>query len=384
MKLISNLYEIFLDRWGFRQNKLFHIKNEGVFKGNVLLSYITDPFRYNSPDDIPATHTNGWECNQMAVIWSNHGYAVDIINWDNTTFIPKKKYSFFIDIHSNMERLSPVLNKDCMKILHITGAHWLYQNSAEYQRTLALQRRRGCTLTPKRLAPPSYGIECADCATILGNEFTRTTFSFAQKPIYRTPISTTNLYPKFDDKDYDSCKKNYLWFGGSGLVHKGLDLVLEAFSQMPDYNLVVCGPIQHEKDFETCYYRELYETGNIRTIGWVDTSSHEFIEIVKNCVGLLYPSCSEGGGGSVITCLHAGLIPIVSYESSVDVRDDFGLILKKNTVEEIIHSITYISGLSQELLNQMSKTAREFAREHHTKENFENHYSSFVDKVTML
>ena len=34
------------------------------------------------------------------------------------------------------------------------------------------------------------------------------------------------------------------------MVHKGLDLVLEAFAGMPEYHLTVCGPVAKEKDFE--------------------------------------------------------------------------------------------------------------------------------------
>jgi hypothetical protein len=50
------------------------------------------------------------------------------------------------------------------------------------------------------------------------------------------------------------------------MVHKGLDLVLEAFADMPEYHLTVCGPIQKEQDFERAYYRELYQVPNIRRL----------------------------------------------------------------------------------------------------------------------
>ena len=37
------------------------------------------------------------------------------------------------------------------------------------------------------------------------------------------------------------------------MVHKGLDLVLEAFVAMPEYHLTVCGKVSSEKDFEDAY-----------------------------------------------------------------------------------------------------------------------------------
>jgi glycosyltransferase involved in cell wall biosynthesis len=160
-----------------------------------------------------------------------------------------------------------------------------------------------------------------------------------------------------------------LWFGSDGLVHKGLDLTLEAFAEMPEYRLLVCGPIEKERDFVQTYYSELYKTPNIHVIGWVDVTGQEFMKIIETCAGLVYPSCSEGQSGSVINCLHAGLIPIISYESGVDV-DDFGLILRESSVDEIKNAVRTIAGLSSERLGSMALKAWDFARKKHTRDAF--------------
>jgi len=112
------------------------------------------------------------------------------------------------------------------------------------------------------------------------------------------------MYPWPEEKDFEDCRKRFIWFGGSDLAHKGLDLVLDAFAEMPEYDLAVCGPIQGEKEFERAHYQELYHTPNIHTIGWVDVSSPNFMKIMHNCIGLVYPSCSEGQCGSVVTCMQ--------------------------------------------------------------------------------
>jgi glycosyltransferase involved in cell wall biosynthesis len=361
------------------------IRPESNIKGNVLVSYVLEPFIpkpffLKQKQNISDSHTNQWECRQIVKTFLDHGYWVDIINWNNTKFIPKKKYEYFIDIHSNLERISPYLNKECIKILHITGAHWLFQNKAEYSRLLALQQRRSVTLKPRRLVQPCSGIENADFATILGNKFTIDTFSYAKKPIHRIPISTTVLYNRPEFKDYEACKNRYLWLGSSGMVHKGLDLVLEAFAQMPKYHLTVCGPIKDEEDFEAEYCKELNQTPNIHTIGWIDTASPRFLNILENSIGIVYPSCSEGGGGSVITCMHAGLIPIISYESSVDVNG-FGIILKENSIDEIKSSIKSISNSPTDELILRSMKTWEFARENHTRDKFSKAYQDFVTNI---
>ena len=185
-----------------------------------------------------------------------------------------------------------------------------------------------------------------------------------------------------EKKDFEACRKRYLWFGSGGLVRKGLDLALEAFAGMPDHHLTICGPIKEEKDFEIAYYKELYETPNITTIGWVDVSKPEFLEITNRCIGVVFPSAAEGGGGSVITCMHAGLIPIVSYEASVDVDDEYGLVLKNCSIEEIQNSIRKISRLSEEKLKSMARKSWQFVRVNHTQQRFSEEYRKAIEKIS--
>jgi glycosyltransferase involved in cell wall biosynthesis len=357
------------------------LKPDGPPRGNVLFSYINAPFFLEPGQPVSNAHTHYWESLQMTRTWLDLSYCVDVISWKNDSFVPYKDYSFFIDVRYNLERIAPLLNKDCVKIMHIDTAHYLFHNAAESRRLLELQQRKGITLRPRRVMEPNWAIEHADCATILGNEFTISTYRYANKPIYRVPISTAVLYPWLEGKDFEACRKHFLWFSSGGMVHKGLDLVLDVFAEMPEYYLTVCGPVQREKDFENAFYEELYQTPNIHTIGWVDITSPEFAEITNNCIGLIYPSCSEGQSGGVVTCLHAGLIPIISYESGVDVDDDFGVILKNCSVEEIKNSVRTISSLPAQELELMARKAWEFARANHTREKFAEEYRRIVTKI---
>ena len=357
-------------------------------QGSILLSY----FNTFGSDHVPITkffsqpHVplpkihNEWESLQMARTFLEMGYTVDVISWTNDRFIPQKHYEVFIDVRHNMERLAPLLPKDCVKIVHIDLCHMLYNNWAEAQRLLELQARRGVTLRPRRFEQPNLAIEHADCATILGNEFTMNTFRYAKKNLHCLPVTNAVLYSSPEEKNFEACRKHYLWLGSGGFVRKGLDLVLDAFSEMPEYNLTVCGPIQQERDFERTYYKELYETPNIRTVGWVDLTSPEFVEITNNCLGLIYPSCSEGQVGSAITCLHAGLLPIISYESGLDVHG-FGMILKEGSIAEIRRAVCSVSSLPAEELKRLACKGWEFARANHTREKFSDEYRKVVERI---
>ena len=165
-------------------------------------------------------------------------------------------------------------------------------------------------------------------------------------------------------------------------MHKGLDLVLEVFSEMPECHLTVCGPLDSpsENEFRQAFYRELYETPNIDTVGWVDVSSQTFVDIANSCCALIYPSCSEGQAGSVITSLQAGIIPLVSYESGVNV-DDFGVILANCSYAGIRDVIQEFSLKSDDELADMSRKAYEYARENHSRERYLKEFDKVVEYI---
>jgi glycosyltransferase involved in cell wall biosynthesis len=367
-------------RTAYENNKVASLRPEGPPKGDVLLSYVLSPFLLRPDQPVPHWHSNYTESLLMAKTFLSMGYGVDVISYINDTFVPRKDYAVIVDSRYNMERLAPRLSADCVKIMHIDVAHLLFSNAAESRRLLELQQRKGVSLTQRRFQRVNLGIEHAHGATILGNEFTMNTFRYSGKPLYPVPIIPPVLFPWLERKDLEACRRRFLWFGSGGLVNKGLDLTLEAFLKMPEYHLTVCGPIDQEKDFERAYRKELYETENIRTVGWVDIKSAAFQEIAETCLGLVFPSCCEGQCGGVITCLHTGLIPIISYESGVDV-EDFGVILRTSAIDEIMESVRRISGLPVSVLETMSRKAWEYARTNHTAARFADEYQKAIDKI---
>jgi glycosyltransferase involved in cell wall biosynthesis len=371
-RYVPNVYE-----------RVVSVEPKNNSQGNVLLALWIKPFLLKDSEPVPNTHAHHWRSLQIARTFLDMGYHVDVIDYLNSEFIPQKQYVFFVSFRAHFDRIAQRLNKDCIKIVHLDTAHWLFNNSASFRRGLNLQQRRGVTLKGLRIVESNMAIEHADFGTISGNKFTVGTYSYSRKPLFLIPYPTCAVYPWPEKKEFESWRKNFLWFGSRGFVHKGLDLVLEAFAEMPDYRLSVCGPIKDENDFEKAYYKELYQTPNIRTLGWVDIEGPEFTEVTNKCVGVIYPSCSEGGGGSVLTCMHAGLIPIVSYGSSVDV-EDFGIILKDSSIEEIKGSVRMISSLSAEKLKSMSRKAWECVRAYHTRERFAEEYRKMIETIITM
>ncbi|MGH2454197.1 MAG: glycosyltransferase [bacterium] len=343
----------------------------------VLLSYTINPFiRRGRPLDL--RHTADWECSQIARTFLDLGYGVDVINYNNRRFVPKKPYAVAVDELTNLERLAPLLPPDCVKLFHAVFAHWLFHNRASYERYAALHERRGILLKPQRLLAPNLGIEAADGATVKGTTVTMETYAHAGRPMHQIDGSSTVLLPWPEGKDFEASRRQFIWLGSRGLVHKGLDLVLEAFAGMPDYALTVCGPVRAESDFESAFADELYRRPNIRTVGWVDLAGPQFREIAARSLGIVYPSCAEACAGSVINTMHAGLIPVVSRESGVDVHDELGMVLSDCSVEDIRDRVRALSDLPVADLQSMARRAWELARTRHTRERFAQSYREAV------
>lgn len=349
--------------------------------GRALLSYILDPFLLPEGSPEPHSHTHFWESREIGRLLVAAGFELDVIHWTNRSFLPGRPYDLFIDVRLNLERLGPLLGPDCLKLMHIETAHCDFYNPAQRRRLAELAERRGFRLAPYKLLEPNGAIEHAHAATILGNRATQATYAHAGKPLWPVPISQPFLYPFPPAKDYLEARRRFLWFGSGGLLHKGLDRVLEVFAALPDLELTVLGPIDREPEFERAFARELYRTPNIHTHGWIDVASPEFLAIAHRHLALVYPSCSEGQNGGAVTCMHAGLIPLLSRESGIDLDAEYGVELVSSSLEEIRGRVLELAARPPADLEAMSRSAWEWVRAHHTREQFSRVYRSSVLEI---
>jgi glycosyltransferase involved in cell wall biosynthesis len=116
-------------------------------------------------------------------------------------------------------------------------------------------------------------------------------------------------------KDFESARRHFLFFSGPGNVHKGLDLLLEAF-QGTELQLHVCQAI--EPAFARAFRVEL-RAPNVHLHGVVPMRSSRFLGLARRCDWVILPTCAEGQPGSVIECMAHGLIPILSSAANIDV-----------------------------------------------------------------
>jgi len=362
--------------------KLAVIRREpaGKPRGCVAISYITWPFVEGFDSPKARGHTNAYEVIVMAESFLDLGFRVEIIDWDDASYAPPSDCRIAIDIHGSLERWQSALPSACRRILHATGPHWLFWNHAELARLQSVQARNGIALKPRRQVEPSRGVEVADEVVVLGNEFTRQTFVFGGKTVTRVPISSAYEFSWPLGRDFDRARKRFLWVGSYGMAHKGLDLALDAFAGMPDLELTVCGRPEKEEDFYRLYERQLLKTPNIRLHGWLDMAAPDFAEIARTHAAVIYPSSAEGGAGSVIHCMHAGMLPICTMEASIDLGN-FGVHVESGTVEAVQKACRAVAEMPASEVEARALGAYEHARRMHTREKFRENYGKLAKRI---
>lgn len=370
-----------LKRFFQKPKPVIRLKPDSPSRGVVSFSYITWPFLEGIDSKKMMGHTNPFECTTMAETFRQLGFEVHIVDYHNTDYVPPANCRVAIDIHSNLELWAKHLPADCQKILHVTGPHWLFWNHAELSRLLSVQNRKGVALTPRRPTEASRSIEVANVATVLGNQFTMDTFKFAGNPIKRIPISSAYEFAWPEGRDFEKARKKFLWVGSYGMVHKGLDLVLDAFAQMPEFELTICGRPEKEPDFFKAYEKEIKHTANIHYYGWLDMASPGFLELARTHAAIVYPSCAEGGAGSVIHCMHAGLMPIVTTEASIDIKD-FGMLIENGDVDSVIAAVRKFAMLPTSEIETRARASYDHVRAAHTRAKFQENFAAFARELT--
>jgi glycosyltransferase involved in cell wall biosynthesis len=353
----------------------------GKPSGKALLSFLTQPVVDELQGIITYQFSNTGLARTIPKVLNQLGYEVDIINWDDQGEGVSDLYDVAI-LHGgkNFENLKNTINHS--KLIYLsTGSYWKYHNSKEEERFSNFKKRSHHTLPFDRIIESSeeainYAAEAIIC---IGNEATRQTYSKFEN-VFALPIACYEDAYNKSALEITNGQRNFLFYSGGGNIHKGLDLILEAFAGSV-LDLYICSSLDSE--FESYYKKLLYEAPNIHYCGLVDPRSPQFYEIMKKCTFSLLASCSEGNPGSVVECMQRGLIPLVTEESHLDV-DGFGLTIEEGSVAGIKKIITKASRLDYEQLIMMSSISKKAAETNHSIKNFETSLAENINKIMAL
>ncbi|MCX5999859.1 MAG: hypothetical protein NTU41_09815, partial [Chloroflexi bacterium] len=185
----------------------------------ALLSYITAPFRMSDEDPSTSQFSNNGIAKDIVRTLNQIGYIVDIVEWTDTIFAPKKPYDLFVGHGGwNFEHIIASLPPRAKKICFSTGLYWQEHNRREEERFRWLEERRGVRLAYDRWIERSE--ECAnqsaDGIICLGNRIVKDSYS-------KFPLVVNLNNAAYHDDRYDTTRKdfatgrsNFLFFSGGG------------------------------------------------------------------------------------------------------------------------------------------------------------------------
>lgn len=369
--IIKNLLNYILN-W-FKSKPILNYFNTS-FEKKVLISYVTEPFRSR----VDNSHSNIVESLAIAGVFNKLGYKVDIYNFFSKKKVNYSDYNIVFGIGDFYENSLRNKNSNIIYIYYATGAYFEFQNAAEMSRIIQLYKRKGTLLNPVRFIkfPKYLSTQLSDAIITTGNEWTISTYIYSNMPFYKVPVSVYSISKVNFNRHIPIAKTKFIWLGSHGLVHKGLDLCIEAFKTFPDLELNIFGT--NEKKFFDIYKNELKQT-NIIYHGFVDVLGNKFKEIAKTCMFSVYPSCSEGQSGSLLTTMSVGLIPIATVSSGVDLENK-GFIVK-DTIDDLKKMLKEVTQMDDNYLKKLSDKNIQYIDENHRINNFEEAFEKNLNII---
>ena len=360
------------------------------YSKHVLMCHLPEAF---DKKELPKYHSNLTECYTIAKCFDKLGYCVDCVSRTKTG-IDYSKYDIVFGINGNafMGAFSTDEKVKPLKIFYPVGGETFFNYRETALRNRDFHDRHGkWMLSSNRYLPGDirayYESNLSDAVICLGNEYVFSHFVNEDKrknkyrwlPAFYFPTIETPM-----EKNFAKCRKNILWFGSSGMVHKGLDIAIDFAVEHPEYTLHICGGSRLETDFWNHYTPKIKTCDNIHLHGFVDIESAKYAQILSQCGILLNPSVSEGGAVAVLNVLgNDALLPVYSKATGVDLSH-CGVCVTNVTYKDFEQALLELESLPTEEFEQKAKSAHILVRENYTIEQYEermyNHIKEIIER----
>lgn len=342
----------------------------------AIICYLTRCHFLNL-NDTSKGRTQPYEILIIEEVLSFLGYKIDIINCNDIralTIIKNNKYDLIFGFGDTFYQLTE-MNPYAISILYMTENPPEFSFKKEKERLdyyfIRHKRKFSFTRSGKFYKIEHFQKKYSSVITMGETELLNKHYNNPHF-IYPTGLKNSNYY--FSNKNHIKTRKHFLWFGSVGAVHKGLDLLLDVFSQQDDIIIHICGLGQEEK-------KQLYipKKNNIIEYGHVDINSDIFLNLVNKCSYIILLSCSEGCSTSILTGMLHGLIPVVLKDVGFNKLGENAIFFEDYKIEYIKVKLNELALYSTEELKLLSKRVYEFARINFTI----NSYKTSLKKILL-
>ncbi len=331
-------------------------------------------------------HANILHSIQMIKYFINKGYCVDFCRYDEKRaygHLKNKKYDVIIGQGYNYKVFCTKMNIP-VRINFLSENHPLAVDE-KYQERLDYFKKRHPDINPKNSVKRTgiMDVEQFEMSThgiLMNSEYNAKRF---QEFKFLRRINANAIFDSWwsfsDTVTTDvvaASRNNLLWFGSAGLIHKGLDVLIDAVRDFPDMCLNCYGIATQEHSL----FKKL-KGENTCDKGFINVLSDNFIkDVVLKHNFIILPSCSEGMATSVATCMAYGIIPIVTKECGFE-KADCILELDDYHVESTKSMIARISEMTNAEIFDLRHRCYEYAKEHFSLEYFNKSFTTIMDEI---
>ena len=266
------------------------------------------------------------------------------------------------------------LNPSAHKILFITeNAPWVVREKYAERMEYYKQRHQDEIFTIHRndfYTDEMFVISNAGIA--MNGTFNIEGMKLKLQRIYKIPVnSIKNLPYEVGKKEMQQVRRKFVWFGSRGLIHKGLDILIDVFQELPDFQLDIYGAPQSEiSQFEL--------PRNVFNHGFICVQSESYVkEVVDNHAFVISLSCSEGMQSSVATCMQSGLIPVVTRETGFD-DCPYAIIFDDWHKDSVKNRLCQCAEMQSSLLYNIENAVQAYANEHYTANAFQQAFHNIM------
>ena len=319
---------------------------DGKSRGRALLSFLSetlleDARRGRSPFFNPSGASL-----EIARALNQCGYIVDVVSYQDAGFAPEREYDLFIG-HDGVSyrRISETLGRRTKRVTYVTGCYseaFAAETENAYSRFCRSRGMDRSSLKACRAIDASnYAISSADLVVCLGKE-TRKTFVPVAKSVLainNAAYLELNLAP--EQFAHRAVTPNFVYYGGTGNIQKGVDLLIEAFAGMPEARLYLFSPL--EPELTRAYAREL-RSPNIHFVHHWRFFPSLVRRLISTCTFNVLCGFATGQSTALIAGLGLGLVPVVNREADIDAP---GAAITETTVPGVRDAVRRALALSQ-------------------------------------
>lgn len=333
-----------------------------------------------SPFDIKKIrHSNGISFFPKLYYFLSHGYVIDLYECHrNAPNIVDKnnKYSVVFGFGKLYAELCK-LNPNAVKILYVTeNAPWIVEQKYKERIEYYLERHQKLVYNISRTGYYTKEMfELSDYGIAGNGPLNISEMKKVLPVIFPIKISVIfNQKFKQGRKNHFETRKRFVWFGSAGSIHKGLDILIDVFRELPHLWLDIYGADANE-------IKEFNLPLNVCDCGFVSVSSSEFIENVINSHSFVISlSCSEALQSSVSTCMAHGLIPIITPETGFDDIPN-AIICKDFCVDYVKNVVLEASKMRAEILTKMETEILKYTRTNFSIATVNNDFYKIMNSI---